>query len=197
MFALALRRHQLRPRARRAASTVGATLDEAVARLPHKDALRGVVQDVRWSYKELDAKVAELAHGFLDLHFRVGDVLAVWLPNSVENVVTQLAAARAGLVLAVIEPAVSEPQELAYILQDSRASGLVFEPKQAGRDQNQIVQTMFPELATCMVFVVASMRFWRVFELMGVIIHVCSSRATDRVSTQAVSSPAQYHHDEL
>ncbi|KAE9048086.1 hypothetical protein PR003_g852 [Phytophthora rubi] len=132
----------------RAASTVGATLDEAVARLPHKEALRSVKQDVRWSFKELDAAVGELANGFLDLQFRAGDVVALWLPNSAENVLTQLAAARAGLTLAVIEPQVSQAEELAFILQDSQAAGLVFEPKQAGRNQTEIVQGLFPELAT-------------------------------------------------
>ncbi|KAE9029353.1 hypothetical protein PF004_g1001 [Phytophthora fragariae] len=132
----------------RAASTVGATLDEAVARLPHKEALRSVKKDVRWSFKELDAAVDELANGFLDLQFRAGDVVALWLPNSAENVLTQLAAARAGLTLAVIEPQVSQAEELAFILQDSQAAGLVFEPKQAGRNQTEIVQGLFPELAT-------------------------------------------------
>ncbi|EGZ09860.1 hypothetical protein PHYSODRAFT_355815 [Phytophthora sojae] len=132
----------------RAASTVGAALDEAVARLPHKEALRSVKQDVRWSFKELNAAVDELASGFLDLQFRAGDVVALWLPNSAENVLTQLAAARAGLTLAVIEPEVSQAEELAFILHDSQAAGLVFEPKQAGRNQTEIVQGLFPELAT-------------------------------------------------
>ncbi|CAI5744111.1 unnamed protein product [Peronospora destructor] len=132
----------------RTASTVSAALDEAVARLPHKEALRSVKQDVRWSFKELNARVEELANGFLDLQFEAGDVVAVWLPNSVENVVTQLAVARAGLTLAVIEPEVAAAEELAFILQDSKASGLVFEPKQAGRNQTEIVQGLFPELAT-------------------------------------------------
>ncbi|KAG7382287.1 hypothetical protein PHYPSEUDO_005075 [Phytophthora pseudosyringae] len=132
----------------RAASTVGVTLDEAVARLPHKEALRSIRQDVRWSFKELNARVDELANGFLDLQFAAGDVVAVWLPNNVENVLTQLAAARAGLTLAVIEPEVSQAEELAFVLQDSQASGLVFEPKQLGRNQTEIVQGLFPELAT-------------------------------------------------
>ncbi|RMX65574.1 hypothetical protein DD238_006269 [Peronospora effusa] len=132
----------------RSVSTISAALDEAVARLPHKEALRSVKQDVRWSFKELNARVEELANGFLDLQFEAGDVVALWLPLSVENVVTQLAVARAGLTLAVIEPQVAQAEELAFILQDSKASGLVFEPKQAGRNQTEIVQSLFPELAT-------------------------------------------------
>ncbi|OWZ21492.1 hypothetical protein PHMEG_0003957 [Phytophthora megakarya] len=148
MLALARSKGLTRAMGVRTVSTVGAILNEAVDRLPHKEALRSVKQDVRWSFKELKAAVDELANGFLDLQFQSGDVVAVWLPNSAENVLTQLAAARAGLTLAVIEPEVSEAKELAFILEDSRASGLVFEPKQAGRNQTQVVQGLFPELAT-------------------------------------------------
>ncbi|RLN48974.1 hypothetical protein BBJ29_004089 [Phytophthora kernoviae] len=132
----------------RAASTVGATLDEAVERLPHKEALRSLKQDVRWSFKELNASVDDLANGFVDLQFAKGDVVAVWLPNNAENVLTHLAAAKAGLTLAVIDPEVSQPEEIAFILQDSKASGLVFEPKMAGRNQTDIVRSLFPELET-------------------------------------------------
>lgn len=70
----------------RAASTVGGALEEAVARLPHKEALRSVKQDLRYSFQELSAAVDELANGFVDLKFATGDVLAVWLPNNAENV---------------------------------------------------------------------------------------------------------------
>ncbi|TDH72353.1 hypothetical protein CCR75_000779 [Bremia lactucae] len=132
----------------RSASTVGGALDEAVVRMPHKEALRSIKQDVRYSFKELNAAVNELANGFLDLQFESGNVVALWLPNSIENVITQLAAARAGLTVAIIEPEVSQAEELAFILQDSNASGLVFEPKQGGRNQTEIVQGLFPELAT-------------------------------------------------
>jgi non-ribosomal peptide synthetase component E (peptide arylation enzyme) len=70
----------------RAASTVGGALDEAVERLPHKEAFRSIKQDVRWSYKELDGFVQEFAYGLQSLKFQPGDVLAVWLPNNAENV---------------------------------------------------------------------------------------------------------------
>lgn len=67
-------------------STVGGALEAAVARLPHKEALRSVKQDVRYSFQELSALVDEVAHGLVDLKLAPGDVLALWLPNSAENV---------------------------------------------------------------------------------------------------------------
>ena len=135
---------------RRCHGTVSAALAAAVARLPHREALRGVSQDVRYSYKELHATVDEVANGFVALRFGAGDVLALWLPhNSVENIVTQLAAAQVGLTLAVIAPEVAQAEDLAFVLRDSCASGLVFAPRQLGRNQTHVVQSLFPELSTC------------------------------------------------
>lgn len=70
----------------RAASTVGGALDEAVERLPHKEALRSIKQELRWSFKELNAIVDEVAFGLHSLKFEPGNVLAVWLPNNAESV---------------------------------------------------------------------------------------------------------------
>ncbi|DAZ99879.1 TPA: hypothetical protein N0F65_008622 [Lagenidium giganteum] len=132
----------------RAASTVGGALDEAVDRLPHKEAVRFVKQDLRWSYQELNKFVNDLANGLQDLHFQKGDVLAVWLPNNAENLVTQFAAAKAGLTVALIDPKISTAAEIEHILKDSKASGIVFEPKISGRNQTKVIQQLMPELAT-------------------------------------------------
>lgn len=72
--------------------------------------------------------------------------------------IAQLAAAKAGVTLAVIDPKVSTAEEIEYILQDSKASGLLFEPKIAGRNQTEIVQGLFPELATCTSIALLTMR---------------------------------------
>lgn len=63
--------------------------------------------------------------------------------------ITQLAAAKAGIILAVIDPKVSTAEEIEFILHDSKANGILFEPKIAGRNQTEIIQGLFPELATC------------------------------------------------
>lgn len=63
--------------------------------------------------------------------------------------ITQLAAAKAGLTLAVIEPEIATAEEVAFVLADSKASGLLFEPKMAGRNQTAVVQQLLPELASC------------------------------------------------
>ncbi|TYZ68589.1 hypothetical protein PybrP1_010077 [[Pythium] brassicae (nom. inval.)] len=135
-------------RAASSSATVGGALEAAVARLPHKEALRSVKQETRWSFKELNAIVDELAFGLHAMRFAPNDVLAVWLPNSSENWIAQLGAAKAGVTVAIIDPKVSTAEELAFILRDCKANALLFEPKIAGRDQTAIVQSVFPELET-------------------------------------------------
>jgi hypothetical protein len=63
--------------------------------------------------------------------------------------VTQYAAAKAGLTLAVIDSEISSANEVEFILHDSKANGIIFEPKIAGRDHTKVIQELFPELATC------------------------------------------------
>ncbi|XP_076348340.1 medium-chain acyl-CoA ligase ACSF2, mitochondrial-like [Tachypleus tridentatus] len=55
----------------------------------------------------------QLAASFLELGLRPGERLAIWSTNCYEWVLTQLAAAKAGLVLVNINPAFM-PSELEY-----------------------------------------------------------------------------------
>lgn len=105
-----LRTARLAPTAKlaRAASTVGGALDEAVERLPHKEALRSIKQELRWSFKELNAIVDEVAFGLHSLKFEPGNVLAVWLPNNAESVSTCLCVCVCVYVYLPCEPRVYE-----------------------------------------------------------------------------------------
>lgn len=67
-------------------SLIGDCLENSVQKIPHKEALRSIKQDIRWSYKELNKFVDELAHGFKDFQLEANDVIAIWLSNSAENV---------------------------------------------------------------------------------------------------------------
>ncbi|OQR82715.1 hypothetical protein ACHHYP_15609 [Achlya hypogyna] len=134
----------------RSVATIGATLDTAVASLPHREALRVFSSgerdaDLRLSYVELNKYVDELANGFIDLNLKYGDTIALWLPNNTEHVVAQFAAAKAGLTVASIDREISTPEELAYVIKDSKASALLFENKIGGRNHASVAQKVFDE----------------------------------------------------
>jgi fatty-acyl-CoA synthase len=85
--------------------TLGAFFDEAAHRWSKSEALVVRHQNVRWTYAELKRKVDDFAAGLLSLGLEPGDRVGIWSPNNAEWVVTQLATAKAGLILVNVNPA--------------------------------------------------------------------------------------------
>ena len=107
--------------------TVGAVLEEAAARWGDREALVVRHQNIRWTYRELDAAADRLAAGFVHLGLEPGDRIGIWAPNRYEWVVTQFASAKAGLILVTINPAY-RTSELEYALNKVGCKALVLAP---------------------------------------------------------------------
>ena len=95
--------------------TVGAQFDHVARRWGDRPALVVREQGVRWSYADLQREVDAFATGLLALGLNTGDRVGIWSPNSAERLVTQLATAKAGLILVNINPAY-RTHELEYAL---------------------------------------------------------------------------------
>ena len=80
-------------------------------------------QGVRFTWRELEAKVTEWARGLAGMGLETGDRVDIWSTNCWEWVVLQLACARAGLVLVNVNPAYRS-HELGYIVEKSRMKAL-------------------------------------------------------------------------
>lgn len=104
--------------------TLSSALSSAASRWPNRRALISRQHGVAWNWAELDAAVDSAAAGLLAAGAVRGDRVACWALNRPEWVVTQLAAARAGLVFVTINPSY-RASELAYALRAVRASFLV------------------------------------------------------------------------
>ena len=105
-------------------STVGQFLRETARRFPDQRAVVFREQLVRWTWKEFDDHVDQLAAGFLSLGIGKGDRLGIWSPNRFEWLLTQFATARIGAVLVNINPAY-RVAELEYALRKVRCKALV------------------------------------------------------------------------
>jgi fatty-acyl-CoA synthase len=127
--------------------TVGDALAAAVARAPDQMALIVRHQDVRWSYREFDARVNEVARGLVALGLAPGDRVGIWSPNNSEWVLTQFATERAGLVLVNINPAY-RISELGYALRKVGCRALILAPSFKGSDYVGIVRELVPGLGT-------------------------------------------------
>jgi fatty-acyl-CoA synthase len=85
--------------------TVGDVLRRAAATWPEHEALIVRHQNLRLTYRELDARVSRLARALLAKGLQPGDRVGIWSPNNAEWILIQFATARAGLILVNINPA--------------------------------------------------------------------------------------------
>src|SRR4051812_26048756 len=85
--------------------TIGRYFDLACETHPDSLALISRHQGIRWTYRDLKTRVDAIATGLLAAGLQPPDRIGIWAPNCAEWLVTQYAAAKAGLVLVNINPA--------------------------------------------------------------------------------------------
>ncbi|MDQ1374167.1 MAG: fatty-acyl-CoA synthase [Actinomycetota bacterium] len=104
--------------------TIGANLEQTVARFPDNEAIVVPYQGVRLTYAAFDEAVDEVARGLLASGLDIGDRLGVWAPNCVEWTLVQYATAKLGVILVNINPAY-RTHEVSYALKQSGCRTLV------------------------------------------------------------------------
>jgi fatty-acyl-CoA synthase len=129
-------------------NTIGQQLEETARRFPDRLALVVRQQSVRLTWRELDAEVDRFAAGLLALGLTPGDRVGIWSPNNVEWVLTQLATARAGMVLVCINPAY-RLHELDYALNKAGCAALVTATAFKTSDYAGMLLELLPELRRC------------------------------------------------
>ncbi len=127
--------------------TIGARLAQVSARFPEALALVVRQQAVRLTWRELAERVEAFAAGLVALGLQPGDRIGIWSPNNAEWVITQLATARAGLVLVTINPAY-RLSELEYALNKVACRALVTATAFKSSDYAGMLTTLLPEIAT-------------------------------------------------
>lgn len=104
--------------------SVGQHFDEATERWKQREALVARHQSIRWTYSTLRERVDAVSLGFLALGLEPGDRIAVSLLNCAEWAVIQYSAAKAGLILVGLNPALRS-DELAYALNKVQCTVLI------------------------------------------------------------------------
>ena len=125
--------------------TIGDRFDQTVASYPDSDALIVRHQGVRWSWRELRARVDAVAAGLLQRGLKPGDRVGIWAPNCSEWVIVQFATAKAGLILVNINPAY-RVAELDYALNKVGCAALILAPSHKSSDYVAMLGEIAPEL---------------------------------------------------
>src|SRR5207247_9095061 len=107
--------------------TIGDMFDQTVEKYPDHPALISSQQQIRLTYRELQAQVNQCAKGLMALGLQKGQRIGIWSPNRTEWCITQFATSKIGAILVNINPAY-RLHELEYALQQSGCSSLVSAP---------------------------------------------------------------------
>ena len=127
--------------------TLGASFDRTVARWGDRPALVSRSQGVRWTYAALGAAAEAFAAGLLGLGIEPGDRVGIWSFNCAEWLVTQIATAKAGIILVNINPAYRST-ELGFALNTVGMRALITATAFKTSDYIGLLGALMPELAT-------------------------------------------------
>ncbi|MFP6688619.1 MAG: AMP-binding protein [Alphaproteobacteria bacterium] len=128
--------------------TIGQQFDDTAARHADRDALVVCHQNVRWSYGDMKREVDSLAAGLLTLGLEPGDRIGIWSPNNSEWAVSQLASAKAGLILVNINPAY-RLSELEYALNKVECKALISAESFKSSRYLEMICELAPEIENC------------------------------------------------
>jgi fatty-acyl-CoA synthase len=137
--------------------TIGQASDRAAATHAGRDALIVRHQSVRWTYSELGFRVDQLAAGLVHLGLEPGHRIGIWAANCAEWTLTQLASAKAGLILVNLNPAYRSA-ELEFALNKVGCRALVLADRFKSSDFFGILRTLAPEIDACRPNSLASAR---------------------------------------
>jgi fatty-acyl-CoA synthase len=127
--------------------TIGDLFDRTAATYPNHPALISRHQQIRLTYRELQAQVDLCARALLHLGLRKGERVGIWSPNRAEWCITQFATAKIGAILVNINPSY-RLHEVEYVLNQSGCSALVIAAAFKTSNYTEMVATLAPELAT-------------------------------------------------
>ncbi|HUQ94574.1 MAG TPA: AMP-binding protein [Bryobacteraceae bacterium] len=108
-------------------------------------------QDIRLTWRELDAQVEQVARGLSGLGMRPGDRAGVWSTNCLEWLLLQLACARTGVVMVNVNPAYRS-YELRYVLETSRMKVLFLRESDTHSNYRGILEETSGELQHAIYF---------------------------------------------
>lgn len=138
--------------------TIGELFDRAALGMGEREAVVFPAQAVRWKYRDLHARVTQIAKGLMGLGVDVGDHVGIFATNRVEWTLVQLAVAKLGAILVPIDPSAGAT-ELAHVLAHSDASTLFLVDAAGGVSLYDVLLECCPDLADARPGHLASRRF--------------------------------------
>ena len=106
--------------------TIGEMVDNIAAKYPETEAVVSVHQNIRWTYREFNEKVNEIARALMGMGVEKGDRVAIWAMNHAEWIAVQFATAKIGAIMVNINPAY-RTYKLEYVLKQAEIQTLILQ----------------------------------------------------------------------
>ncbi|MGM0771556.1 MAG: AMP-binding protein [Halobacteriota archaeon] len=128
-------------------STIGEFFEEQVRTDPGRDFIVYPDRNLRFSYKEFDERVDDLAKGLLSIGITKGDHVGIWARNVPDWLTFLFATAKIGAVLVTVNTAYKS-HELAYVMKQSDMKALAIVDHFRDVDYVETIYNLVPELKT-------------------------------------------------
>jgi len=113
-------------------------------RFPDRECFKFLTPNISSTFAEFEKSTNNISSSLLAAGARPGDRIGIWSPNHVEWIETQMAAAKAGLILVNINPSYKSA-ELAYVLKMCGITGMVSDTKYGMQPYEEILQKTIAE----------------------------------------------------
>lgn len=159
--------------------TIGASLERIVAMNPDAEALVDFAAKRRWTYREFNTDVNQVARGLMALGVETGERIGIWSPNCAEWTMIQYATAKIGAILVNINPAY-RTHELTYALNQSGVRTLVAATAFKTSDYVGMVDEVRPQCPALQDVIFLGTRDWD--RLCRDAEHVCEEELSARLA---------------
>ncbi len=127
--------------------TLGEILEKWAFEKPGSEFMVYPDRDLRFTYKQFNRRVNELAKGLIYTGVQKGDKIAVWAKNVPDWTTLFFASAKIGAVLVPVNPVVGLAS-LEFILKDAGVHTLFIADSTGGSDSVELIAGLIPELKT-------------------------------------------------
>lgn len=128
--------------------TIGALFEEQVKRLPDHDFIVYPDRDLRWTFRQFNERVDQLAKGLLAIGIGKGDHVGIWATNVPDWTTFMFATAKIGAVLVTINTHYRS-FELEYLVKQADLKALAVIGYFRDHDYLQTLNELIPELKSC------------------------------------------------
>jgi fatty-acyl-CoA synthase len=126
--------------------TIGALFEREVAAHPDRDFVVYPDRSLRWSYRQFDDRVNQLAKGLMAIGIGKGDHVGIWARNVPDWLTFMFATAKIGAVLVTVNTAY-KAHEVAYLLEQSDMKALAMVDGFKDVDYLAVLRELVPEVA--------------------------------------------------